>query len=505
MGEDRMDKKFFGVIVFLLAYACSAQEYLNTECFYRLENDEMIFVYVTDTTNDGTRDIIAATKEGGLYVFNYGECVNWEPATSGFVKGSITDVAVLDLNGDGVNEIIVSIEPRDARGEVAAVFGVNKRGELLEDWNQDTTTRDNKAIGFSYSIHAADLDGDGLGEIVLGCKNNKIYVLDGQDQIKWTFDADNPVYYVYSGDIDSDGSLEVVGLSKKYGSARIYALDKTGKLKWDYAVDGGVYMASKNNIEAVDLEGDGKLEVVVGGYNGVSVLSDGGELRWTQPTQQVVTVVRALDLDGDGVREVLAGANPFVYAFEADGRLRWKGGVNTTVSSLFGGDLDGDGSVEVLAGASGFIHVFDKVGRTVSLWGYKEEIKGLTKVVGTKDASANSIAAADLNKDGKMEVVAGFGWEEDRLDKNFYFGNVQVFSINMQAAAVETTSLSAATTSAPATEAEKPATTTVSSTTKSEVKQEAEKTGSSSTTKIALIVVAAVIIAGAAITLKKRA
>jgi hypothetical protein len=115
------------------------------------------------------------------------------------------------------------------------------------------------------------------------------------------------------------------------------------------------------------------------------------------------------DLDGDGNREIIAGRHSVIYVWDSAGALKWSApvGLNATPSITHGssrqyaspvvGDLDGDGKGEVAVAYSNKVVIYDHNGLVQSGW--PQSFPNSTSEI-------RSIAAADLNGNGKKEILA---------------------------------------------------------------------------------------------------
>ncbi|MFT5686914.1 MAG: hypothetical protein ACI8RZ_007871 [Myxococcota bacterium] len=106
------------------------------------------------------------------------------------------------------------------------------------------------------------------------------------------------------------------------------------------------------------------------------------------------------DIDNDGIQEIIALTATTVKAFENDGTLKWTspsiaGSIYGTSDAPAIADMDGDGKVEIIAGSA----ILN--GMTGTIRGLGSYGRGGTMNVGTTSF------AADIDADGVQEVVTG--------------------------------------------------------------------------------------------------
>ena len=176
-------------------------------------------------------------------------------------------------------------------------------------------------------------------------------------------------------DVDKNGKLDLI-----YSGRSLFCLDAaTGKTNW--RVPSGTDRAGKgssdgarlvSDIRVLDVDGDGRNEIVTvhtnygKGQSVIAVYNDQGyfESGWPQTTSYPVRTLEVENLEGDGWCEILVGLGvgaagagdngaPSLYIFEPDGSQRpgWpqQSDYGFYANTLGAADLNGDGRKEVVA------------------------------------------------------------------------------------------------------------------------------------------------------------
>ena len=210
-----------------------------------------------------------------------------------------------------------------------------------------------------------DFSGTGAEQIAVAEKGEMKISSNGRETLKFRpFGSWNGSFTMGFGDLNGDGSSEIITGAGRGGGPQIRIFNNSGQVKgafmaYDSLFRGGV------NIAVGDLDGDGKAEIVSG-----AGLGGGPHVRVFDSQSRVRAQFMAYDKD-------------------------FRGGVNVAV-----GDLDGDGKAEIITGPGpgGFpqVRVFDGQGN----------LKAQFMAYDRNLTNGLLVSVDDLNQDGRLDILA---------------------------------------------------------------------------------------------------
>lgn len=229
----------------------------------------------------------------------------------------------------------------------------------------------------------ADIDGDGLVEVVAASPAGNLIAFENTGELKWTgalggwtemFASYCMAISIY--DIDADGDVEIIAAFEVFdhNGARLFGIPGNGS---EYNLED--YWCPTNT--AADLTGDGKLEVIFGHQ----VWDAAGNHLWTIPGAKPGHP-HVADLDGDALPEIYHATADGMYVVEHDGTVKF-GPVRPSgeaVSARCWGkpgaihDFDGDGQAELATGTCQSYSMYELTGTATVVWSQPvSDISGL--------------------------------------------------------------------------------------------------------------------------------
>jgi hypothetical protein len=282
-----------------------------TRTWTRKNQGTILSVAIGDTDNDGNDELVAicsyTTGKGrnkithyDLQIFENGD--SDEPSRFVSLTNNGMMVVVADANNDGTQEIV-------GAGEYVYVFN-DDGNTITELWRSENIKDDHV-----FDLDVGDADNDGENEIVYaGLFARKFGVYDYLGGNNWG----NKVYSMPSeggldrakvADVDGDGLNEVIG-GGNYNKLTVWKYS-SGSYVIDFNSDdlGGF----TQGVAAGDFDNDGLIEIAVGtagANNMVYVFKYIGSTYtsiFEEPISEMVGDIFAGDSDNDGINEFIVG------------------------------------------------------------------------------------------------------------------------------------------------------------------------------------------------------
>jgi RHS repeat-associated protein len=366
-------------------------------------------VAVGDLNGDGVVELVAPAYNGRLYVYRgdgqdagSGSPIQW---TSDLV-GPAAEPALADLDGDGNAEIIVIGRE--------GTFAFRHDGQLL--WSNTAVRSYFAGESFGWGgPSVANLDLDPEPEIVISALGDALYVLDHEGNTLFSdpLAGGFPTVPVLA-DITNDGVLDIV-VAENW-TLKVIDYFNGGTVVWERELPDPINIlggaGSFGGPAIADLDGDGRPEIIMNWGHVIEALQDDGSVLWRYPTNRTdlfrPSGVTVADVTGDGqVNIVTASAissglsifNHLLMVLDAGGSLVWEQTVADNTASASGvaaQDLTGNGAWEIIwnGAIDGFLIFNGADGKRL----YNEPYTGSGTVL-------DYPTLADVDGDGEAEVI----------------------------------------------------------------------------------------------------
>jgi len=439
---------------------------------YNTGGTAAVAVAIADVNADGKPDLLVANgcadvncSNGSLGVLLGNGDGSFQAATSYSSGGSETQsVAVGDLNGDGKLDLAITNHCVSESDCTQGVLGV-----LLGNGNGTFQTAVPFVSGgqLAYMVVIADVNGDSKPDLVVandcalsGCTNGAVGVLlgngDGTFQAVASYSSGGSnTFSVAVGDVNGDGKPDLITtndcVSGNCTNGSVGVLLGNGNGAFQAALTYGSGGFSPNAVVLADVNGDRKPDLLVAnfcldnscGTKGiVGVLLGNGDGSFQAAVSYgsggffpVALLVGEVNGDGhpdllvlnncrdnscatDGTVGVMLGNGDATFLASRAYQSGW-----AAADSLAVGDVNGDGQPDLVATHSSADGSGATSGTVGVLLGNQDGTFQGVETYSSGGFSADSVALADVNGDGKLDLLVANSCGSDFLCSN---GSIQV-------------------------------------------------------------------------------
>ena len=334
------------------------------------------------------------------------------PCSTGFIVNSPVandnagySVAVGDINGDGIPDLIIGAPNQGALttpGTVYVVFGTRKgfpdpitlNAAFLNGNNGFTINGVTNGDEAGFSVATGDVNGDSISDIIIGAPGRT--------------SGAGAVYVVLGGTGPTNGSWSATPYSLANGGGSTLINGTNG-----FELDGVAGDSAGWSVVAGDVNKDGKTDIIIGAKAASYTASHSGSVYVVLGGASGTTPKMK---DGTAWSSTTNALTSGIKPIDGTNGVRFDG---TTAGdnagySVASGDVNGDGYADIIIGApsrttsTGTVYVM--FGQSGAWSGATMPLASASAIIpgaSTNDQDGWSVAAGDVNGDGFADIIIG--------------------------------------------------------------------------------------------------
>jgi len=366
-------------------------------------------VALGDVDNDGRKEILCVEGWTPTYISAYDAETQSRKWQIPWKNNWPASIYAGDINQDGVTEVAVGDDQ---------VYGISIYNGQNQQFLQTITGTGWEADFGSLAFD--DVDGDQVVEAISGTRIGLFIGSTATNHFEWRSpELIGPFSALDAGDVDNDGKAEIatISYSSDYGTGGVVSVydAATHILKWDKPMDTTLNTFTNSGLKLVDVNGDGKLEIVVFNftppYSQYSRLSavDGitHQIIWEYVSEafKPFDLFTFVDIDLDGQKELITseetndGFQTYISLSATNlstkakkWSIQWPA-VPSISNELIACNVDSDPAPELIMARLDGMYVYD------GLTHNQEWVQN--------EAALVSLSCGDVNQDGVLEILAG--------------------------------------------------------------------------------------------------
>jgi hypothetical protein len=367
--------------------------------------------------------------------FDGATSINWNdtPGSLGLVREPITHIVsegfdrpfsvyAADMDGDSDIDVLSAATSDIMEGVIYWWENLDGSGT---SWAEHTV--DVEFAG-AVSAHAADLDGDDDIDVIGAALTDRDVIWwENTDSVgtSWTKHPINVEFWgansVYAADVDGDDDMDVLGAGEVNCDVTWWEnVDGLGATWEEHIVDEE--FTGANSVFAADVDGDTDIDVLAAARVADDITwwenVDGTGESWTEHIVaddfEDAYDVKAADVDGDNDVDIIGAGHyedDVTWWENVDGSgTTWEAHMIDNgfeyASSVYAVDVDGDADIDVLSAAGS--------DDDITWWENLDGVGGswAKRTVDGDFGGANSVYAADVDGDGKLDVIGAAELDE---------------------------------------------------------------------------------------------